>query len=131
MLLGKRAVVIRGREFDRWDLEVRGGLLGSIRVLGMVEEHGAANQLFRLRAWPYLPLAGGLIFLFGFLAALAAYDKSWIAVLPLALGTFAIAAFARAHCATALRSWSEALDEYACLESDSADLNARLRDTRC
>ena len=53
--LRKRAAVKRGGDFDRWDLEVRGGLLGCIRAVAMIEEHGAGKQLFRLRAWPQIP----------------------------------------------------------------------------
>jgi hypothetical protein len=47
-----RAVVMRGGDFDHWDLELRGGLLGCARVLMAVEEHGGGNQLVRFRAWP-------------------------------------------------------------------------------
>src|SRR6266478_2444133 len=46
------ATVLRGGDFDRWDLELRGGLLGSCRVRMMVEEHGAGRQLVRFRFWP-------------------------------------------------------------------------------
>jgi hypothetical protein len=46
------AVTRRGGDFDRWDLEVRGGALGAARVRMAVEEHGAGRQLVRLRAWP-------------------------------------------------------------------------------
>ena len=55
VLFRKRAAVKRGGDFDRWDLEVRGGLLGQVRAVGMIEEHGAGKQLFRLRAWPQIP----------------------------------------------------------------------------
>jgi hypothetical protein len=43
---------LRGGEFDRWDLEVPGGIFGSCRVRMAVEEHGAGRQLVRLRSWP-------------------------------------------------------------------------------
>src|SRR2546425_694879 len=46
------ALVVRGGEFDRWDIEVRGGILGGARVLAAVEDHGGGQQLVRLRAWP-------------------------------------------------------------------------------
>src|SRR5205814_174842 len=39
-LVREGAVVQRGGDFDRWDLEVRGGLLGSARMLMAIEEHG-------------------------------------------------------------------------------------------
>jgi hypothetical protein len=49
VLVRERQAVRRGGDFDRWDLEVRGGLLGYIRAIGMIEEHGAGKQAFRLR----------------------------------------------------------------------------------
>jgi glycosyltransferase involved in cell wall biosynthesis len=45
-------VVGRGGDWDRWDLEVRGGLLGRARLVMAVEEHGHGRQLFRFRVWP-------------------------------------------------------------------------------
>lgn len=46
------AVVVRGGDFDDWDLEIRGGVIGSVRLRMTVEEHGEGRQMFRLRAWP-------------------------------------------------------------------------------
>lgn len=43
-------VVRRGGATDRWDLELRGGLQGSLRARFAVEEHGAGRQLVRLHA---------------------------------------------------------------------------------
>lgn len=42
---------MRGGGFDRWDLEVRGGLFGSVRLLMAIEEHGH-GQMVCLRSWP-------------------------------------------------------------------------------
>jgi O-antigen biosynthesis protein len=47
-----KAHVRRGGAFDRWDLEVTGGLLGGARVRTVVEEHGGGRQLVRIRSWP-------------------------------------------------------------------------------
>ena len=55
ILQSSGAAVIRGGDFDSWDLTVHGGLFGSIRSLAMVEEHGGGKQLFRLRAYPTVP----------------------------------------------------------------------------
>jgi hypothetical protein len=43
------ARVIRGGNFDRWDLDVSYGTFGSIRLISVVEEHGADQQLVRFR----------------------------------------------------------------------------------
>jgi GT2 family glycosyltransferase len=47
-----RTVVSRGGEYDRWDLEVRAGLFGTVRLLMGLEEHGAGKQLIRFRLRP-------------------------------------------------------------------------------
>src|SRR5262249_8465361 len=58
------AVVKRGSEWERWDLEVRGGLLGGARLLTAVEDHGQGRQLMRVRLWPrYSLVAVGSIVL--------------------------------------------------------------------
>src|SRR5207244_11985056 len=41
-----------GGDFDAWDVEVRGGMLSSARLLSSVEEHGGGRQLVLFRAWP-------------------------------------------------------------------------------
>ena len=48
----------RGGNYDRWDLEVRGGLLGAVRLLATTEEHGAGRQLVRFRLWPKCSMKG-------------------------------------------------------------------------
>jgi hypothetical protein len=46
------AAVQRGGAMDRWELHVRGGLLGAVRIRLAVEEHGEGRQLARYRVWP-------------------------------------------------------------------------------
>jgi GT2 family glycosyltransferase len=41
-----------GGDFDRWDLEVRGGWFGCARLRTVSEEHGNGKQLVRFRCWP-------------------------------------------------------------------------------
>jgi hypothetical protein len=74
------ATVRRGGDFDRWDLELRGGLLGATRVLMAVEEHGGGKQLLRFRAWPRCaPIGVALMLLFALLSAGAAWSQAWLA----------------------------------------------------
>jgi O-antigen biosynthesis protein len=47
-----QVAVRRGGEYDRWDLEVRRGMLGAVRLRVLIEEHGAGRQLLRFRVWP-------------------------------------------------------------------------------
>jgi hypothetical protein len=44
--------VARGGPYDRWDLELLGGITGAARLLVVVEEHGRGRQLVRCRVWP-------------------------------------------------------------------------------
>ncbi|HXR30840.1 MAG TPA: glycosyltransferase [Solirubrobacterales bacterium] len=41
-----------GGPFDRWDLVLRIGPLGGVKLRTVVEEHGAGRQLTRVRVWP-------------------------------------------------------------------------------
>jgi hypothetical protein len=79
----------RGREFDRWDLDVRIGFFGGAKLWVLAEEHGEGKQLIRLRLRPTCK-SSGLIILAGLSgdALLAFFDELW---LPGAIvGTIAI-----------------------------------------
>jgi GT2 family glycosyltransferase len=85
LLRGLRAPVVHGGNFDRWDVEVRAGLLGSARVLMAIEDHGATKQYARFRIWPKIrPSALLLIVIPAALAGWAALDGAWIATGALA-----------------------------------------------
>jgi len=74
------AAVVRGGDFDRWDLETRGGLFGSARAQLVIEEHGDSKQLVRLRVWPVgQPLALVVALLFTGFAMLSATRLDWLA----------------------------------------------------
>jgi GT2 family glycosyltransferase len=80
------AVVLAGGEFDRWDFEARGGMLGSSRLRLAIEEHGGGRQLLRVRSWPRFSRLGLLlVVLLGLLAVAAADDGAWAAVVTLAV----------------------------------------------
>jgi glycosyltransferase involved in cell wall biosynthesis len=82
----KHVPVLSGGNFDEWDLELRGGLLGGARTLMAIEEHGGGKQLLRFRVRPQfadpVKLVTALSFLFGFAAIL---DGAWIVGLFFAL----------------------------------------------
>jgi uracil-DNA glycosylase len=85
------AVLVLGGAYDRWDLEVRGGLLGAARLFMTVEEHGAGKQLFRFRSWPKFGLEGVIaVIVFAGLALGAALDQYWWAYDILALVALAL-----------------------------------------
>lgn len=82
-LVDHGAVVRPGGDFDRWDLAVRGGMLGGTKLLLGLEEHGAGMQVVRSRWWPTIsPVAGSIVAGLAWLAALAgaagATAAAWI-----------------------------------------------------
>jgi O-antigen biosynthesis protein len=80
------AIIQRGGDFDRWDLEVRGGLFGVVRILFAIEEHGGGRQMVRLRSWPVVSRAAfAVTALFASLAVLAFLGNA-----PAAAGLFGV-----------------------------------------
>ncbi|HEY0080871.1 MAG TPA: glycosyltransferase [Pyrinomonadaceae bacterium] len=111
-LRGAGACVLRGGDFDAWDLEVRGGMLGSVRVQMMTEEHGGGKQLARFRARPRSSqrvLAIWLLFVV--LPVLAALDGAWMVGFVLATVALLFALRAFAECAAAMSTLVGALVE--------------------
>jgi GT2 family glycosyltransferase len=85
-LIGHRVVVVRGGEYDRWDLEAWCGILGGARLLLAVEEHGWGRQLVRVRVWPRLaPLSLWLAPLLIGLVSLALLGNAWVPLGALSL----------------------------------------------
>ncbi len=62
--------VARGPADERWDLQMRAGALGWVRLRLAVEEHGEGRQLVRYRVWPRWSVAA--LFVGTTLAALSA-----------------------------------------------------------
>jgi GT2 family glycosyltransferase len=93
-LTGAGAVIRSGGDWDRWDLQVRGGLLGTARMRMAIEEHGAGRQLVRVRSWPSVPQA---VLLFGALFATIAIVAivSQLDAVTIALGMCAAATVLR------------------------------------
>ena len=104
------AVVRRGGDYDTWDLEVRGGTLGSARLLTAVEEHGQGRQMIRGRVWPVVATGGGL----GVVLLAAAALAAGLARAPVASGVLALAGVILAlriawECGLAARSLTTAV----------------------
>ena len=73
-------VVLRGGDYDRWDLEVRGGMFGAARLCMASEDHDAGKQLVRFRTWPICaPMGLVLTLVFSALSTGAALDQAWLA----------------------------------------------------
>jgi O-antigen biosynthesis protein len=78
-LRASQAVVRNGGDYDSWDLDVRGGSLGGVRIRSLVEEHGQGKQMLRLvmrpRVTSYVVAPTAL----ALLASLAATDGAFAA----------------------------------------------------
>ena len=95
--------VRRGGDYDRWDLEVRAGLLGFARLLMAVEDHGAGNQFVRVRLWPKCSLLELLLpFLSISLSAAAALDNAWVASAILGLLSVFLTIYSLRGCGSAV-----------------------------
>ena len=97
-LAGGGATVLRGSDFDPWDLELRGGMSAAVRVKVMTEDLGDGKQLVRWRSAPRCsPVAAGVIATAA-LAAAAAYvqDHHLLSVAFAAVAVAAVALTVRA-----------------------------------
>ncbi len=70
-LAARGGYVRSGGPFDRWDLDLRTGPLGGVKIRVAVEEHGAGRQLVRARISPLASAGGAVLGLL--MSALAAF----------------------------------------------------------
>ena len=99
--------VFRGGDYDRWDLEVRGGALGAARLQMATEEHGDGKQLHRLRVWPRCSrIAIALTAGFAALAGVATRGR-WGAAAALATMALVVAIRAFQECGSAIGAFNE------------------------
>jgi len=131
-LRGDDVALEHGGDFDRFDLEVRGGFFGCARLRLAVEEHGGGRQLARFRLWPRVAPHGGVVLLLFTAAALAAgLDGHAIAasVLGAVAGALLLRLVAGAAAATAaLRRAVERQPKLAAYDVES-ELLRRARET--
>jgi hypothetical protein len=110
------ATVLRGSDFDRWDLEVRGGIAGAVRVKVMTEDLGDEKQLVRWRVTPrYSPVSVLTIALMLTIALAAVVQHHpWLAYAFWAAAAAAVALTVRA-CGAAVATFRRVcpLDEVA------------------
>jgi len=81
-----RAPAVRGGPYDGWDLKVKGGLAGRVRIHACTEEHGSGRQFVRLRLVPCPTIpAAAMAAIFAALATWAALDGPPLTATVLAL----------------------------------------------
>jgi GT2 family glycosyltransferase len=104
------ASVVRGGEYDAWDLKIRAGLLGAARLLAATEEHGAGRQLIRFRVYPQYSLRGGMVtVLLVALATVATLDGAWHSAGVLGVAVVLLLGRALTECAGAMATMFYAL----------------------
>jgi len=97
------AYVRRGGDYDRWDLEIRSGMLGFARLLMAVEDHGAGNQFVRVRLWPKCSLLELLLPVLSVsLSVAAALDNAWVAAATLGLLSLFLTIYSLRGCGSAV-----------------------------
>jgi O-antigen biosynthesis protein len=91
-----------GGPFDRWDLDLRAGVLGGVKIRTAVEEHGNGKQLLRARIWPRATATGRLtVLVLVLLGVFAVYrDQPEIAI-AIAVGIALLVTFGIEGMATA------------------------------
>jgi GT2 family glycosyltransferase len=90
-LISERIPTRKGSDYDAWDIEVRGGLIGLARLQLAVEEHGGGKQMLRFRILPRFRLSGIiLIGLLIFLSGVAYMEGARVAYVVMILGNVAL-----------------------------------------
>jgi hypothetical protein len=104
------AVVLHGGDYDRWDLEVRGGICGSARMLMATEDSGSGTQLVRVRAWPWCHrVIGFTCALSAGLAVAAVLGQAYVAAPALGFVAAFVATRLVRDCGMAMRAIQHAL----------------------
>jgi GT2 family glycosyltransferase len=115
--------VLRGGDYDCWDLAVRRGMLGGVRVLMSNEEHDGGKQLLRFRTWPLrTPKFPLLILLFAALSLWAALDHSWVVSTILGGSAVLLASLGLLECGAATATVLGALRKLEEIERDPPNM---------
>ncbi|MHC4901171.1 MAG: glycosyltransferase [Planctomycetota bacterium] len=108
---GLGGLVFPGGAYDRWDLELRGGIMGTVRVLVAVEEHGDGKQLLRFRVWPRVaPFGAILVLLLAVLAVAAGASGFWGPCSALGTAALIMGIGTLGDCACATGTFLEAVE---------------------
>jgi GT2 family glycosyltransferase len=127
-LAARGGYVRSGGPFDRWDLDLRAGPLGGVKIRTAVEEHGSGRQLMRVRIWPRASTWGlTTASLLVLLAAYAAFHGRLEVTAAIGIGLVAIVALGLEGAGTAMNL---ALSELGRLRRSSAALEDRRRERR-
>jgi O-antigen biosynthesis protein len=120
------ATVLRGGDFDRWDLRVGLGILGWACLRVAIEEHGAGRQLVRCRLYPRSarPTVVAALLMLA-LAVIAAADGAPIAIAVLAAAASTLLAAVGLKQAAAMGHLLAAVDSHRTEEPPRRELLRR------
>jgi GT2 family glycosyltransferase len=114
-LRAQQAVVLRGGDYDAWDLLVRGGFLGGTRIQVTVEEHGAGRQMIRWRYWPKACKSASWVTLgCALLAVAAAWQGALLALAVLGVTALGLIIGMLQECAATTRTILNAVRDPLC-----------------
>lgn len=110
-LAAKGGIVRSGGPFDRWDLDLRAGPLGGVRIRTAVEEHGSGRQLVRARVFPRAPAGSPVVAVAcAVLAACAWFGGQHGIAIVAAIATLLLVGLSLEGTATAMRLASGELE---------------------
>jgi O-antigen biosynthesis protein len=113
MLRAVGSTVRRGGDWDRWDLEVTCGMLGAARLIMAVEDHGAGNQLVRVRWWPSVSATALALSLGTVALSIAAgFDGEWSATAVLGCAAAWMIGRTASHCGAAIAAIERTVSDY-------------------
>jgi O-antigen biosynthesis protein len=122
-LRDRGAIVLRGGDFDRWDLQVGVGIFGWARMRVAIEEHGAGRQLVRCYVSPRSSRPTLVVALVIFaLAVIAAVDGAPIAIAVLGTTALTLLAAVGLKEAAAMGHLLSAADSHGAEESPRPEL---------
>lgn len=120
-LMGNGALVRIGGNYEPWDLEIHGGLLGDARILTAVEEHGRGKQYFRFRIKPTFSRIGVMtIVVFGMIAILQALSGNFLGAGVAMICVSGILLRALMEAGSAVHLGQKMLIEFSCAETQGS-----------
>jgi GT2 family glycosyltransferase len=103
------AIVHSGGDFDRWDLEMRGGLTGSARMLHTVEDH-EYGQIGRFRIWPRMSVwVTAVALALALIGAPAVSSGAWFVGVVLLIGAVGLACWMMVSAGAATAGFARAI----------------------
>ena len=107
------AIVSAGGDYDDWDLEVRGGLLGKTRLQMVTEEHGQGKQLKKFRLFPKISLIFfSFLILLGISSIISVFNQAWLfAIIQVSIFLISIMLAAR-ECSSSQNIIAQVINSY-------------------